>query len=55
MYDCLTWGGASVARPYTEAVRAVFRRDRTEWGYAATRAVLWNLAKVVPAREIVAP
>ena len=44
MYDCMRWGGMAYARQYAQGVRDVFARDRCEYGYAATRAVLYNLA-----------
>jgi len=43
-YDCMRWGGMKYARQYVEAVLEVFGKDRAEYGYAATRAVLHNLA-----------
>jgi indolepyruvate ferredoxin oxidoreductase len=47
IYDLTQYGDVSYAKRYVEAVRAVCRRDSAEKGYAATQAVIWNLAKVM--------
>jgi indolepyruvate ferredoxin oxidoreductase len=44
LYDCMRWGGMPHARQYAAAVAGVFARDSADFGYAATRAVLHNLA-----------
>ena len=43
-YDCLRWGGIDYARRYAEAVRRTYEKDLPEHDYAATRAVIYNLA-----------
>jgi indolepyruvate ferredoxin oxidoreductase len=47
IYDLTQYADAGFARKYVEAVRAIYRRDSAEKGYAATQAVIWNLAKVM--------
>ena len=47
LYDCMRWGGIAYARRYAEAVRKVYDRDNADHGYAATRAVLFNLANAM--------
>lgn len=46
-YDCLIWGGIDYARIYCKHLVEVFRKDNPEYGYQVTRAVVWNLAKVM--------
>jgi indolepyruvate ferredoxin oxidoreductase len=46
-YDCLIWGGMSYARRYCDQLVKVFRCDDEAHGYRVTRAVVWNLAKVM--------
>jgi len=46
-YDCLIWGGIEYAREYCRRVIEVFQKDSADRGYAVTRAVVWNLAKVM--------
>ena len=47
LYDLTQYADVKYARGYLEAVRAVYRRDSRDKGYAATQAVVWNLAKVM--------
>ncbi len=47
LYDLIQWGGISYARRYVQRVRRVFLTDHERYGYAATRAVVWNLAKLM--------
>ncbi len=47
IYDLTQYADVKYAKRYMEAVRAVYRRDSAEKGYAATQAVIWNLAKVM--------
>ncbi|MHC4294371.1 MAG: thiamine pyrophosphate-dependent enzyme, partial [Planctomycetota bacterium] len=44
LYDCMRWGGIDYARRYAEGVLNVYARDSDEYRYAATRAVIFNLA-----------
>ena len=46
-YDCLRWGGIVYAALYIETVRGTYRCDWASRQYAATRAVLFNLAKAM--------
>jgi len=46
-YDCVIWGGIDYARAYCQRVVQTFRRDTADHDYAMTRAVVWNLAKVM--------
>ncbi len=46
-YDCLRWGGMEYAQRYLDRVRRVYRRDSEQFGYAATCAVLHNLASAM--------
>jgi len=46
-YDCLVWGGIEYAEAYCNRLVEVFHKDHPEYNYAATRAVVWNLARVM--------
>src|SRR5262249_48024123 len=46
-YDCVIWGGFDYAKRYCDHLVAFFQRDSEAMGYRATRAVVWNLAKVM--------
>lgn len=46
-FDCLIWGGMPYAERYCNHLITVARRDDAEHGYRITRAVVWNLAKVM--------
>ena len=46
-YDCVIWGGIPYAKRYCNRLADVFRADRPEMDYRITRAVVWNLAKVM--------
>lgn len=45
-YDLMQYQNVAFGRRYVEAVRRLYRRDRGEANFEATRAVIWNLAKV---------
>ncbi len=47
IYDCHRWGGLAYAQRYTDRVLAVYAKDRGEFGYAATRAVIHQLAEAM--------
>lgn len=47
IYDLIQWGGVRYARRYVERIRRTFLADHEEHGFAATRAVVWNLAKLM--------
>jgi len=46
-YDCLIWGGMGYARRYCKRLEEVFQKDDPAMGYAMTRMVVRNLAKVM--------
>jgi indolepyruvate ferredoxin oxidoreductase len=47
IYDLIQWGGVRYARRYVQYVRQSFLADDEQHGFAATRAVVWNLAKLM--------
>ena len=47
IYDLIQWGGVRYARRYVERIRRTFLADHEEKSFAATRAVVWNLAKLM--------
>jgi indolepyruvate ferredoxin oxidoreductase len=44
LYDAMRWGGIDYARQYADRVRAIYTKDRAEYDYQATRAVVQYLA-----------
>ena len=46
-HDCLIWGGIDYARRYCHRLVDVFVKDDPLQQYRLTRAVVWNLAKVM--------
>ena len=46
-YDCVIWGGIPYARRYCDRLVEVFHKDHPQYDYRLTRAVVWNLAKVM--------
>src|SRR6185437_717156 len=46
IYDLMQYQDPSLSKRYIERVRSVYRRDSKARGFAATVAVIWNLAKV---------
>jgi indolepyruvate ferredoxin oxidoreductase len=46
-YDCLVWGGTPYARQYCALLVKTFCKDLPQRNFAITRAVVWNLAKVM--------
>jgi len=46
-YDCMRWGGLDYARRYADGVTGVYKADKSEYGFAATRAVVHNLANAM--------
>ncbi|MDB5298105.1 MAG: indolepyruvate ferredoxin oxidoreductase, partial [Phycisphaerales bacterium] len=46
VYDLFQYENLDFARLYVDRVRKVYARDSAARGYAATAAVVWNLAKV---------
>jgi len=47
VYDLIRYETLSYARRYTELVKSVYQRDRATFGFAATRAVIQYLHKVM--------
>ncbi|MDB5326484.1 MAG: indolepyruvate ferredoxin oxidoreductase [Phycisphaerales bacterium] len=47
IYDLLQYENAAFAKRYVDLVRTVYRRDSADQKYAATTAVIFNLAKVM--------
>ncbi len=47
LYDCMRWGGPDYARRYADAVGSIYAADTAEYGYAATAAVVRNLASAM--------
>jgi hypothetical protein len=47
IYDLLQWGGIRYAQRYVQHVRRVFLANLEKNDFAATRAVVWNLAKLM--------
>jgi indolepyruvate ferredoxin oxidoreductase len=47
IYDIMQYERPAYAKRYVELVRGVYRRDNADQKYAATAAVIWNLAKVM--------
>ena len=52
-YDCMRWGGMDYARRYIRQVRETFERDAAAHDYAATRAVIFNLAAAMLIKDLV--
>jgi indolepyruvate ferredoxin oxidoreductase len=51
VYDMIMWGGLDYASRYVDRVLSVYRLDRPEKGYAATKTVILNLAKVMAIKD----
>src|SRR3989475_90853 len=51
LYDLILWDGPSYAQKYLDRVEAVFKLDRPDRGYAATKAVIRNLHKVMAVKD----
>ena len=47
IYDLIQWGGIRYANRYARQVRRVFLADQPGQEFAATKAVVWNLAKLM--------
>jgi indolepyruvate ferredoxin oxidoreductase len=45
--DLIWFDNAAYAKSYLDRVRETYKRDSAEFGRQATRAVIWNLAKVM--------
>ena len=53
IYDCMRWGGMPYARRYAQAVRDVYAKDSPSKGFAATQAVIHNLASAMLIKDAV--
>jgi indolepyruvate ferredoxin oxidoreductase len=51
VYDLILWDGLSYAQKYLNRVGEVFKLDRSDRGYAATKAVVRNLHKVMAVKD----
>jgi indolepyruvate ferredoxin oxidoreductase len=47
VYELIQWGGINYAKRYASQIRRVFLADRESGDFAATRAAVWNLAKLM--------
>ncbi len=47
IYDIFQYENDKLARKYLHLVKSVYRKDSAAHGYAATRAAIWNIAKVI--------
>ena len=52
IYDLILYQNVKYADEYIQAVQEVYGRDKAERGYAATRAVIWNLAKLMIIKDV---
>ena len=52
-YDCMRWGNIAYAKRYADQVIAIYGKDAPDQGYAATRAVVHNLAKAMLVKDAV--
>ncbi|HNX26290.1 MAG TPA: FAD-dependent oxidoreductase [Phycisphaerae bacterium] len=52
-YDCVRWGGVDYCRQYVNLVRNICEKDRPEYGYAASGAVVKNLAQAMLIKDAV--
>ncbi len=50
-YDCWVWGGAAYAARYCELLMNVLQRDSEQRGYAVTRELVVQLARVMLIRD----
>ncbi|MEM0481433.1 MAG: DUF6537 domain-containing protein [Nitrososphaerota archaeon] len=51
VYDLIKWGGIDYAKKYVELVSKVYYKDKEEKGFAATKAVIENLYKVMAIKD----
>jgi indolepyruvate ferredoxin oxidoreductase len=52
LYDLLEFGGVDVYAPlYLDLVEKVYAKDSAQFGYAATKAVIWNLHKAMVIKD----
>jgi indolepyruvate ferredoxin oxidoreductase len=53
LYDLVRWGGINYATQYVGHVKTLYRKDRPEYQYAATREVIHNLAAAMLIKDAV--
>ena len=53
LYDCMRWGGIDHARRYAEGVMEVYAKDNAAHGWAATQAVVHNLAQAMLVKDAI--
>ncbi len=51
IYDLIQWGGLRYARRYARQIRRVFLADHEKYGFAATRVVVAQLAKLMLVKD----
>jgi len=47
IYDLIQWGGVRYAKRYVQRIRRTFLSDDDKQDFQATKAVVWNLAKLM--------
>ncbi|MCK4851043.1 MAG: hypothetical protein KAT11_06820, partial [Phycisphaerae bacterium] len=52
IYDLIQYQSLKYADEYIRAVQGVYGKDKAQRGYAATRAVIWNLAKLMIIKDV---
>ncbi len=52
IYDLIQYQSPKYADDYIRAVQGVYGKDRAEQDYGATRAVIWNLAKLMTIKDV---
>ncbi len=51
VYDLIRYEHLAYARSYAERVRTTYGRDRAQFGFAATKAVIWYLFKMMAIKD----
>ena len=51
LFDAIQWGTMQYGRSYASRVVKTYEQDFAERGYAVTKAVIWNLAKVMMIKD----
>ena len=52
-YDCMRWGKISYTRRYLDQVEGIYTKDKPEYQYAATKAIVHNLAAAMLIKDSV--
>jgi len=47
LYDLVNFENLEYAQEYMDRIKAIYRRDRQEFGFAVTKSVVWNLYKLM--------